>query len=599
MLRRLFVFSMAMMLAVPAMAADSPLDALSGKVTAVVKLKAPKATIDKAASLVDAVQPGFGGQVRAMSKSMGVIVSNPKLSGADDSKDWFVGVYGEPGEGEPGVVFIVPAKDIAKMKKDVASDEMKFYEYKVGSVSYGVYTNNDAAAAATADQVKATSGLSSLIDAESKTAFEAGDVSVMVNIKGMLAAAESKLADAEKEALGHIEEVNADGIPEGITVDIPGAKALSTAVVKTFFQAVRDTDSVVFSLSVSKAGLGSETLIRFKKGGIVDTYLQKHPGSAFPTLGALPAQQTMYFAAAMDYKGIFSLLNKALGLVEVKGEEGPAAQFKAAKALLAEMDGLDITSTVSSSKFSVSDEGLVQSINISDTPDAAALRNTFKKITELTSAMQTPGIKQTFDYKDDAEKFGEYSADVLTMKMAAEDSDEPQAEIIQRISKLIYGEKGMTSRSVFLKNKVVQTTGGGKAAMEAALAAAAKKDASEASPAMQAIRKQLVEKPNTLMLIDLPGMIADMARIAATIEEIPFKIDTGAIDSLDLKESYMGFSGGSEPQGFRIKTYIPVEQAQGIAKIGFAAAAMAASQGNDDDGEDGEGEDGEEKEEKE
>jgi hypothetical protein len=39
------------------------------------------------------------------------------------------------------------------------------------------------------------------------------------------------------------------------------------------------------------------------------------------------------------------------------------------------------------------------------------------------------------------------------------------------------------------------------------------------------------------------------------------------VKGLQSKPSYFGLSAGTEPQGLRVKTHIPVEQMQGIAKI--------------------------------
>ena len=55
---------------------------------------------------------------------------------------------------------------------------------------------------------------------------------------------------------------------------------------------------------------------------------------------------------------------------------------------------------------------------------------------------------------------------------------------------------------------------------------------------------------------------------------LPIPIDANTIDALQLKESYIGFSLGAEPQGLRGKFTFPVEQAQGIAKIVFMFVAL-------------------------
>jgi hypothetical protein len=63
--------------------------------------------VEKAANLANAMQPGWGGFVQQYSGMKGALISNPTLSGVDQTKDWYVAAFFR-GTEEPQVVFAVP-----------------------------------------------------------------------------------------------------------------------------------------------------------------------------------------------------------------------------------------------------------------------------------------------------------------------------------------------------------------------------------------------------------------------------------------------------------------------------------------------------------
>ena len=85
-----------------------------------------------------------------------------------------------------------------------------------------------------------------------------------------------------------------------------------------------------------------------------------------------------------------------------------------------------------------------------------------QKSTKNVGTVKGAGIKQEIEVKQDAEKYGKYSADVTTIKMEAEEEGNPNAEMSLRLMKLMFGPEGMTTRTIFLKDRVVQVIGGSK-----------------------------------------------------------------------------------------------------------------------------------------
>ena len=58
-----------------------------------------------------------------------------------------------------------------------------------------------------------------------------------------------------------------------------------------------------------------------------------------------------------------------------------------------------------------------------------------------------------------------------------------------------------------------------------------------------------------------------VAAIRLAARELPVPINAAALDGLQLTPSYIGGAVACEPTAARMQVVIPVEQAQGIAKI--------------------------------
>jgi hypothetical protein len=145
----------------------------------------------------------------------------------------------------------------------------------------------------------------------------------------------------------------------------------------------------------------------------------------------------------------------------------------------------------------------------------------------------------------------------------------------------------MTTRVVYLKDRVIQTLGGGKQAMNDALATVEKKPADTPKSPIQQTRGKLAPKANLLVLWDLPGTVAKIMAMVVESQTIPIPVDPDAVKDLQSKPSYFGLSAATEPQGLRVRTIVPVEQMQGIAKIVtfFRGLGLGGAEPAEEDGE--------------
>src|SRR6266849_886330 len=66
-------------------------------------------------TVAQAAQPGVGEALKGNLPALGLLISNPALTGVDVEKDWWAIVFAESRQ-KPEVVFVVPTTDAAAMK---------------------------------------------------------------------------------------------------------------------------------------------------------------------------------------------------------------------------------------------------------------------------------------------------------------------------------------------------------------------------------------------------------------------------------------------------------------------------------------------------
>lgn len=546
----------------PLSAAESALDAISTDAGLVVRLKNPQATIEKVADLINAIVPGFGEQVRTQADAIGLAISNPTLAGTDKQSDWWLAVYPRGGEQEPQTVFVIPASD-AKAMKTGLGDNFKFIEHG----KFGVYTEDSDAADKTSALLKGNGkSIAPLIDKDSLAVFDKGDVSVFIHVTRLATVYKDRLTEARERATQALENA---------PVELPGApginpKALADVVgqlLTVVMQGLDDTKSCTIAAMISNEGLAFEDLVRVASDSQTDKLLQKSPPNPLGTLASLPAGGLAYLGLHGDLTDL-AQLSLRFSTAFLGDNEQSAKELQGA---LTEMQKLKYGVVASSFGLGPVDEGALRTTTVTEVDQPSKMRELSQKLFKAMGTIQTAAIKQTFNLKPDAEKINGNSVDILNVKMEMGDAAGPESAMMERFMKALYGPDGGVTRMTYLKDKAVQTNGGGKSALEKVLAAIEKKtDIVGGAAPFEEARKRLGDKSNLLVLFDLPGFVGKAIELAVDSGALPIPINVEAVRSLDLKPSFLGFSLATEPQGLRVKTSIPVEQAQGVAKIVMA-----------------------------
>ena len=539
-----------------AVLAQEPLDVVAPDAALVVRVKAPKATSDKVAEFAGAIDPGLASVVKRQSASMGVGIHNLTLDGVDQAADWWLAVYAPPeGENNPSTVFIIPATDLKKMKQGVP-EEFTFFEHG----KYGVYSKDEEGIAKTKSLVgKKGDTIGKAFDAASKGLFDKGDVSVFVNVAGLVTKYKDHLAEARQAAEQQLENLPANPAAGVKPEDVAKiAKMFLTGI----FQAVEDAQSFTLAVNVSKSSVNIEELLRVKSGSGFDKVLQKSPPSSLDLLGSLPTGCQIYLGSAFDMAGLLEMTSNFTGLIQ-----GDEETKKALADSIAELKKLKYGPVVGGIKITPAKSAVISSTQISQITPTQKLREISRTMASKTATVEQNGFKQITKLEADKETYGSNKADLVTMKFEpGDDADPATAGMVENLMNLAFGEEGLTQRFVYLPEMVVQTMGGGKSLMQQTLDAIQKKGAG--SSAIAASRTQLGKTSNLLILIDLPNLAISVGKAlsqSGTLES--FGVPEDLFSDTTSPESYIGFSAATEPQALRMTTVVPIEQVQGIVKL--------------------------------
>ena len=547
----------------------SPLKAIPDDVAVVVRVKALQGTLNKIASLADAVQPGTGQTVKFGGAAIGGLLKNPTMEGVDQAGDFYVAIFLEK-DAAPGMVFLVPSKDLAAME-EALGDEVTF----VKADKHGIYSDDEELATSFKDQLKSKDkdSLGDTIDAKSLAALNRGDISVFVNVPALLEA----YKDEFEMIQGQLEGLK-DQKPEGDTpgINIAAVMEKLQGITGSLLKAVEDHEGITLALSVTDKDVVIEEFFQLDEDSATGKLLKGGTGSEMPLLNSLPGDALGYFGFQCN---LSELMAWSLEFAEAVITDEKALEVL--KSTTSELKGLKFTGLAGAFNLSgKADEGLLRMVNLMSLDSPQKLRALSMKYAETVKEMETNGTKTEISYKADAEKVGKTSVDLMTMKITISD-DAPGAEQQRAMMKLFYGEEGAETRTAYLKDKIVQATGGGAKAMEAALKAV-EVPAKAPAASLQAVKAKLGAKPNFVGLVDLASLVVRGMGMAKEFgaDELPFDPEQIA-KGLSLKPSYLGFGIEVQDAAVSVKTVIPVDQIKSLVQLGMKAQAAVSGGGDE------------------
>jgi hypothetical protein len=541
----------------PGLAQDSPLSLYTSDVAVVIRLKEPDRTIENVAGLVDQIQPGMGPQVRQSTPMLGNVIANPTLTGVDQTRDWYAGVYLHQ-DAEPVVVFGIPAVS----PEDLAGAVGEGMQTSVHG-TWVLYTDGESIPSVADDKTA-----ESLFSERARTTFDAGDASLFVNVSHVAQVYADQLEEGQEQALEALNNLRFLMPDDNAGMNFGPILEMYGGLAEGLFQGINDALSLTVTVNAGKEGIAIEELVEFRDGSVSSDFLAGMPTSSMDLMDQLPGDGVMYYGFS---GGVAALTRWSLELSA--GIFQDESEGEAFNELLKQIDELEFGSLVAGVRVGDVETGLLQVTGIAEAKPMEKVREFTRKSSQAMGGIDIDGFRQEVTVQENAEEYGAHQADVVTVKQTYDEDADPFG-IQNRVQEALFGPAGMQTRLIYLEDKYLSTLGGGRQAMEGLLAAVESGKESSLAKA----RTGYMEQTNMLALIDIPTLVAEGLRAASKLEDLELPVTDQMVESLNLGRSYLGIAVGAEQNGLRCRTRIPAEQMVGIAKLGVLFMALQAQQ---------------------
>lgn len=545
-------------------AVEVPVGAFPEDVSVVIRLADPTETVKKIKDLASGIDLGAdvnGKVMTAIEGSAGftgVMIDNPARQGIKPETDWWIAVIARK-DLPPVMIYAVEPSDAGALK-DAVAEEYEFIKHD----NWTIYTK-DAEAAKSIKAVLAgdAKSIESAATDNIKSLFKASDAAAFVNLKSLKVTFADEVETARQEIQSALVEAERQFETQPIPIEGVNLKAIF-GLYAQFFQgmvtAFEDSNSFSAGVSFDGDGILVRELLEFQPNSTTDKALQKHKPSALSTLAKLPVNQLGYVGIHADMNAITEWgVNLAASMFNL--DDAERAKIKGS---LDDLKKLKIGSTAMSFGLGSRETGYINSTTVTEVSgsDVKAIQRKAYETMQGNLGGAGMGMVKSVKWTPDAEKVGDISVDVIKTELDSSEID-PSGQVLQNMMTILFGPEGMVTRMAYAPGYTVQTTGGGLASMERALK---RLSASSPDDAFLATRENLAAEVNLIYMIDLPGLLVGI--VNAVSENYPLMpIDLTAIESMELKRSYLGFSIATGAAALKCQSYVPRGQIQGMGSL--------------------------------
>ena len=544
---------------------DTPLAAIPEDVSVVVRWKTPKASFARTQQLVQQIDAQIGGQMKGFGAFLGLLVSNPALQGIDQQRDWWAAVFPDA-NADPGIVFIVPVTD-ADAARQAVIGEFHF----VNHGDWLLYTDQQPLA----ERITARIGgegksVEPLIGREAHEVFQSGDLSAFANVRRLIEIYRANLDQLIEEVESQFSMI--ENLPvQGTPFDIRSVIRLYRTVFRALIQGVRDSETLTVALNAGERGLSCEELLTVESDSPTAKLFAQHAPSDLELVGRLPADRLAYFGFHGDTQ-VFTRWAAEFGRSMLP------ASADAQQAVNELVDGykqLKLGDYAIAFNLADLETGVLRSTTVSEIDKPDAVRDLTRKTVVRMGTIDSADFKQQVELRTNAEDYGAYQADITTVRQEFA-QDNPFGQGQEQAMQMMFGPEGLTTRIVYTPDALVQTLGGGRPTMEAALDALSGQQNAALSGRVtfKTVREQLSPEANVLLIVDVPGLMSDFMRIVSA-GGIPIPFNEDDARRLELRRTYSGLSITTGSTTVRGRLWIPAEQAKGIAKVARAIEELA------------------------
>ncbi len=545
--RIFFSVTLSLGLAGSTVAQDSPLELFHKDIDVVLRLAEPDKTTENIVALVNGAQPGFGELARGIiTENLGKAISNMALTGADQSQDWHVGIITN-GRDEPTVVFAIPTVEA----DDFVGALGDGFDSSVHG-KYVLYTDKGTVP----DVPESANSFAKSLSKNAKDAFEMGDVSLFVNSKHLTNSYRDELDTAYDQVLEGLNQLRF-AMPQDAGFSMGPIIEMYGTLAEHLFQGVRDAQSLTVAISVGANGVRIEEYAEFGKGTKSAKLLANHPVSDMADLSKLPQ-------GGIAYYGLSGGMEESIkwGMELSAGMSQDPDVRENLRKVFSDLDEVEFGPMVGSIGIGKAEDGLFEIAGLANVKPIDKFKAYMRNSIDAMKELKMPGMTQTSELESEAETYGDYKADIVTIKQTF-DEGAPQAEMQQKMQEMMFGPNGMQSRVIYLDGQYLTVMGGGEEATKNAVAGLSK----SSNSGIEKPRNILMKEANFIGLFDLPGGVAAGLKAASEMDEFPLPLDAQMVDNLNLTPSFIGLGIAIEEDSVRCRTDIPMEQIQGISKL--------------------------------
>ncbi len=551
----------------PLQAADNPLEAIPDTAGAVIRFATPKTTVEKVLNALNEIDPQVAAQARPMSQAIGLGISNPTMTGVDQEKDWWVGVFPQ-GQADPAIVYMIPANNITAMKETLGPA----FHFQTYDEKWAIYTDHKQTSKLIERRLQGKGkSISGLMDKTSSRIVNGSDTAIFLNIAQLTKDYGEDLEQARAEAMEEIEQMQ-NLSPETPGVNPAAIGDISKTFVNAFFQAIDDTEAIAAGMTFSKDGASIEEYAAVTRNSPTAKILQNHPPAEMAILNSLPKNKSMYMGMHGDFN---AMVDWAMYLASQMFQDNDETKKQLAD-VSKQMKDIKFGTYAGAIWLGDLKDGVLRVATVTEVDQTDKLRKVMIDYSKVSGdAFQVEGVKQEIKVTQDAEKIEGKSIDVITMKQEITDPNLDPLGMQKQINSVIYGPNGMVQRMAYLPNAFVSTIGTKSEIMQEALKAFSGKQKNES---LAKTRGELLTKANAVFLIDVPGVVVDAMRIVAESGTIPIPVTPAQLNGISKEPSYIGISVSTSETGLHARTSVPMAQMKGIFKVVMLFQQMAQNQ---------------------
>ncbi len=518
--------------------AQSPLASVPADAAVVVRIASVETLEEAVTTFADQIQEGAGdGASAAIYEILGEIVQDRELEGVDTTKDWYIALFAN-GPQPPSVVLMIPATDADAVLSNLPAAGVSRDGYVLASPNTGDVES-------LLDASEADSVLKEIPDID---AFNSAHVAVFVNADHLVSTYANEIDMAQRQINQALDQLQGLQIPDS-PIEMGTVVDMYRGMLEWVDDMLADAEAITLIVSINDTEVVIDKRLMYREGSESAEKLVAGGEDLAAAFASLPEGMPLYYATSGSGLSDMMEFGMKFSLSMVEGDD--AAQMEELIGRLSELGFGTMSGCVSLPDGDMPLRG----VTMVELDDVDGYRELMTEMNAAFSDIDLGMFRQTTTVEAEAETYGDYTADIITV---IQEYDGAAAAQQEQINEYMFGGDGMVSRIVFDDDAVLTTMGGGRELMEAAIAAydSGEQDFSTWSDGA-------LENPTLLVLFDLPTFARQMLNFVAEAGggqiPIPPQVIDG-VNELELEESYITFSTATEGSSVLGRISIPASQ---------------------------------------